>query len=37
MFKEKERKRANQEGVMRIMYPKAIGESEEELMRREQS
>jgi transposase len=37
MLKEKERKRAKKEGAMRIKYPKAIQESEEELTRREQS
>jgi transposase len=36
MLKEKERTRAKQEGVMRIKYPKAIGESEEDLMSQEQ-
>jgi transposase len=32
MIKEKEKKRAKKESIMRINYPKAIGESEEELM-----
>jgi hypothetical protein len=36
MIKEKEKNRAKQEGVMRINYLKAIGESEEELMSLEQ-
>ena len=31
MLKEEE-KPAKQEGIMRMIYPKAIGESEEELM-----
>jgi hypothetical protein len=33
---EKERKRAKQEGIMRIKYPKAIRESEEDLTSLEQ-
>jgi hypothetical protein len=31
-LKEEEEKPAKQEGIMRIIYPKAIGESEEELV-----
>jgi hypothetical protein len=36
MIKEKEKTRAKQEGIMRITYAKAIGESEEDLMSLEQ-
>jgi hypothetical protein len=36
IIQEKEKTKANEEGIMRINYPKAIGESEEDLISLEQ-